>query len=339
MKKIIALALALIMALSMASVAFAATTVNPIAPAYGDKVGLVTLEQDEANGAKREWKISYDFTSSKVDGVKTDYKGAALIEKIEIGKDGVLSITMKENLTSTTEKEFKGLITLTSKTEYTLDANNKKVYETKEYEVSGTVANNVEYIEGEKKADDAPVITGLLEKNTVLFAEDGAGYVKFDDGFALEGTVKVAEDEKAQVYVETKAETEKSDEDLVDAIDAYLGEDYDAIVEWYNFCGTGFKNKVAFTYDAYAEDPHYFYAWDGEKFVDLEAKYNDDEDVEAYEFTADAKGVIIVTDVEIVAAAEEDTKNPDTGANDVVGVAAALAVVSLVAAGAVSLKK
>ena len=43
-------------------------------------------------------------------------------------------------------------------------------------------------------------------------------------------------------------------------------------------------------------------------------------------------------DVEIVAGAEE-TKNPDTGANDVVGVAAALAVVSLVAAGAVSLKK
>ena len=34
-----------------------------------------------------------------------------------------------------------------------------------------------------------------------------------------------------------------------------------------------------------------------------------------------------------------DTNNPDTGANDVVGVAVALAVVSLVAAGAVSLKK
>ena len=53
---------------------------------------------------------------------------------------------------------------------------------------------------------------------------------------------------------------------------------------------------------------------------------------------SDAKGIILVSDVEIVAA-EEDTKNPDTGANDVVGVAAALAVVSLVAAGAVSLKK
>ena len=55
-------------------------------------------------------------------------------------------------------------------------------------------------------------------------------------------------------------------------------------------------------------------------------------------FILSAKGVIIVTDVEI-AAAGADTKNPDTGANDVVGVAAALAVVSLVAAGAVSLKK
>ena len=107
----------------------------------------------------------------------------------------------------------------------------------------------------------------------------------------------------------------------------------------YNFVGTGFGADVAFQYDAYAEDPHYFYAWDGEKFVDLEAKYDDDEDVNNYVFTADAKGVIIVTDKEIVAAAEEDTKNPDTGANDVVGVAAALAVVSLVAAGAVSLKK
>ena len=46
----------------------------------------------------------------------------------------------------------------------------------------------------------------------------------------------------------------------------------------------------------------------------------------------------VISDVELVAAAE-DSKNPDTGANDVVGVAAALAVVSLVAGAAVSLKK
>jgi len=43
--------------------------------------------------------------------------------------------------------------------------------------------------------------------------------------------------------------------------------------------------------------------------------------------------------VEIVLADEEATKNPDTGANDVVGIAAALAVTSLVAAAAISIKK
>ena len=36
---------------------------------------------------------------------------------------------------------------------------------------------------------------------------------------------------------------------------------------------------------------------------------------------------------------EPDVENPDTGANDVVGIAAALGVVALVSAAAVSLKK
>jgi hypothetical protein len=193
--------------------------------------------------------------------------------------------------------------------------------------------NAVVYIDGSKKAADAVALTEEeMAKNVVMFAEDGAGYVTFTDGLSLTGLVKVEDGERAQIY------TDVIDETTIDAIEAYLGEDYEAIIEYYNFAGTGFKNDVAFTYEAYAEDPHFFYAWDGEKFVDLNGKYNHDENVDAYEFTAAAKGIIIVTDVEIVAAAA-DTKNPDTGANDVVGVAAALAVVSLVAAGAVSLKK
>ena len=331
MKKIIALALALIMALSMASVAFALDTIAPGEKFTWDTTTLGTVatangttwNYTENNAAKREWKVSYDFTSSV-----TDYKGASMVDSVVINKDNTVSITIKEALTSTTAKEINGLITLTNKedSDVTIPLN-----------FNYSVANEVKYVEGVKKAADAADdadISALMEKNNVLYAEDGAGYVYFADG-VLEGTVKVEKNEKAQVYVVGKADT---DEDTVDAIEAYLGEDYDAIVEWYTFEGTGFKNDVAFAYDAYAEDPHFFYAWDGEKFVDLEAKFNDDEEVEKYEFTADAKGVIIVTDVEIVAA-EEETKNPDTGANDVVGVAAALAVVSLVAAGAVSLKK
>ena len=116
-----------------------------------------------------------------------------------------------------------------------------------------------------------------------------------------------------------------------------LGEDFDGIVEYYIFDAKG-MGVADFQYDAWEDDPHFFYAWDGEKLTAIDAKYDADEDVDNYVFSAAVEGAIVVTDTEVVLAAEE-TKNPDTGANDVVGVAAALAVVSLVAAGAVSLKK
>ena len=311
MKKIIALALALIMALSMGVVALADADIAP-----GEKIVLTNVDK------KSDYKVSYDFTTAS-----KEYKGVSLIDSIDWEKQEDrtynLVLTLKEALTSTTEKAFKGEVVLTLKADKSEEV----------FEVEGVVGNAVAYIDGAKKAADAVALTEEeMAKNVVMFAEDGAGYVTFSDGLSLTGLVKVEDGEKAQVY------TDAIDEDTMDAIEAYLGEDYEAIVEYYNFAGTGFKADVDFTYDAYAEDPHFFYAWDGEKFVDLEGKYNDDEEVEAYEFTAAAKGIIIVTDTEIVAGAA-DTKNPDTGANDVVGVAAALAVVSLVAAGAVSLKK
>ena len=318
MKKIIALALALIMALSMASVAFAATTVRP-----GEKESVMFIGGD-AYQAKREWKIvSTDFTSANK-GV-AGYKGVSMVDDVVIDKDGNVYVVLKESLTSTDAKAVVGEVVVATK-----DGSQKHTLP-----VDFSVENIVKYVAGEKKAANAiPLTDAEMAKNTVMVVDE-AGYVKFTAGASLAGTVKLAKDEKAQVYLDA------IDDDTKDAIDEYLGEDYEdeAIVEYINFAGTGFKNDVDFQYDAYAEDPHFFYAWDGEKFVDLEAKFNDDEEVEKYEFTAPAQGIIIVTDVEIVAAAEEDTKNPDTGANDVVGVAAALAVVSLVAAGAVSLKK
>lgn len=309
MKKIIALALALIMALSMGVVALADATIAP-----GEQIVLTNVEK------KGDYKFSYDFTSAE-DG----YKGISLVESVSWVKleDRTydLVLTIKESLTGITEKDIAGKVVLVE----------KATKDETVFEVAETVGNTVVYIDGSKKAADAVELTDEMAKNTVMYAEDGAGFVTFTDGVSLTGLVKVADGEKAQVYMDG------IDEDTMDAIEAYLGEDYDAIVEYYNFAGSGFGADVAWTYEAYAEDPHYFYAWDGEKFVDLEGKFNDDEDVNAYEFTAAAKGIIVVTDVEIAAAA--DTKNPDTGANDVVGVAAALAVVSLVAAGAVSLKK
>ena len=92
----------------------------------------------------------------------------------------------------------------------------------------------------------------------------------------------------------------------------------------------------------------YVYEYSGGKLRIVDAKLNADED--AYEWTAKKLSTYVVSDTKLaadgyVSAAEDgedekaDTENPNTGANDIVGVAAGLAVVSLVAAGAVALKK
>ena len=62
----------------------------------------------------------------------------------------------------------------------------------------------------------------------------------------------------------------------------------------------------------------------------------------AAEASAKLDGVVILSDKALTTAATAgsgSTTNPGTGANDVVGVAAALAVVALVSGAAISLKK
>jgi len=317
MKKIIALALALIMALSMGVVAFAA----PACP--GDEITV------ELGTQLKSGKITTDFTSAYIDGVATGYKGASYIESVKFNKtkDSVI-VTLKENYNLYEDaKVVKGAITVTGKHINGTDTVNV----TKE--VTWEVNNNAEYVTGAKKASQAVDIGSQLwaAANTVVVMDEDGGYVSFTDD-VLTGVVKMEKDEKAFVGLDF------IDADTQEALEEVLGEDYDAIVETYMMTGKGFKNEVAYSYKAYEEDPHYFYGFDGEKLFALDAKYDADEDVDAYVFNHTGAGVIVITDKEIVLA-EEETKNPDTGANDVVGVAAALAVVSLVAAGAVSLKK
>jgi len=345
MKKIIALALALIMALSMASVAFAAATLK------ADYEDLITFaDADAANkiyyydaAAKDmhpgetyefymvDWLTAGQFTKdalknykiTKVDFTTGDLQGASLIDSVKITKEkDAIRLALKESYTMAEEadKVVKGEVTYTIKG----DDNTYVI------RVNLTVNNEVEPISGSKKVADVAANSIWDAANTVFVMDEDGGYVSFTEG-ELTGTFKMAADSKA--YLEFVALTE----DEQDALDAYLGEDYEGIVEQFNFA-TKAAEDVAFRYDAWEEDPHYFYAWDGEKLTAIDAKYDADEDVDDYVFTADAVNTILVVDEEIVLA-EEETKNPDTGANDVVGVAAALAVVSLVAAGAVSLKK
>ena len=96
---------------------------------------------------------------------------------------------------------------------------------------------------------------------------------------------------------------------------------------------------VTLTFDG-AKDSYkmYMVKADG-SVVDLNAKFDDNKVLTA---TATLTGPVIVTDKALTAtgtAAGTTTTNPGTGANDVVGVAAALAVVALVSGAAISLKK
>ena len=96
---------------------------------------------------------------------------------------------------------------------------------------------------------------------------------------------------------------------------------------------------VTLTFDG-AKDGYKMYMVNADgSVVDLNAKFDANKVLTA---TAVLTGPVIVTDKALTAtgtAAGSTTTNPGTGANDVVGVAAALAVVALVSGAAISLKK
>lgn len=129
-----------------------------------------------------------------------------------------------------------------------------------------------------------------------------------------------------------------ADETAIEALEEKFPE---ADLECYNFGGAPvFNNAAVFTQQADYADQYYIYSYKNGKLAEVEAEWNNIEGV--YEWETKAPTSYVISDVELVAAAEEESfedKNPDTGANDVVGIAAALTVTSLVAAAAVSLRK
>jgi len=306
-----------------------------LAKEYGVRVVDVVLTESELRTGldRKTVKVdSYDFTTGT-----RGFNGASYIDEVKINKNGELVLTFKESFTLALEdpKAINGEIILLDKS--TTPATKVPV------SVTTGLNNTVNEIYGDRKAAEAEDVNGKWGKNTVMVMDDEGGYVKFSNEL-LNGVVKMNADEKTYLNLvygsHAASAATPNTEDTIDAIEALLGEAYveEAITEYYTFETRAFKNEVAFSYAAYQDDPHYFYLYKDGKLTAIDVKYNEDEEVEAWQWNAIAEGTIIVTDVEIVLADVED-KNPDTGANDLVGAAAVLAVVSLLAAGAVSLKK
>ena len=294
-------------------------------------------QADEAEFSTTNYSVSADWDT-----------GSALVSSVKIDNDcNHLVIKLNENYTITDEKDLEGTITIKTKKDL-YDDSGSEVEKGTEVEVSfeATVANNLDDgVDGADNRDDATEID--VEDNTV-YQMNSSGWVEFcGDGNRLSSVkVRLPEDKKVFAYF---------NEDPVDEIeDKYY--DLDADLNYVNFVANptlGTNATVAIQADY--SDQYYLYEYKGGKLSEVDADWNEDDGT--YEFTTSQLTTYVLSDKALAADADEDeeevtdevvdeevtdtssTDNPDTGANDVVGVAVALAAVSLVAAGAVSLKK
>ena len=240
---------------------------------------------------------------------------------------GAFVLKLNENYTISELKRLEGTVTFTSK----IDKN-----ATLKAKIKLEVSNHKVIVDGYKKAADAEDDPIAASNNTLYkCSEDNPGYVAFNgDGYLLSCTLKMLKNEQAFMY---------NDESMIDDVEEKYG-DTDARIDCYSFGGSPkFTNDAAFTLQADYADQYKVYTWDGKALHPQKFTWNSADGV--YEWTTKAPTNYVIADKELLAGAEtadtakDAAKNPDTGANDLVGVAAALAVVSLVAGAAVSLKK
>lgn len=164
----------------------------------------------------------------------------------------------------------------------------------------------------------------------VKFAKDGDdsyGEASYDDGdISIFG--RVYADDK----IFTKFSTSVGDDQKA-ALKLYP----EADLRFVNFTTNGLSANN--TVLLFAEEDEFVYEIKDGKVVSTSLKWDDEDGAWKGKTRSTVNYVISDVKLDVSSAVAADPANPETGANDVVGVAAALAVVSLVAAGAVSMKK
>ena len=362
MKKVIALALAMAMALSMTAMAdvldmdIIADDPTSCGDAPGEDGLLPGNEYHYSiNGTMRnlynedEEKVvdGDESVDTKYYSISADWDvGSALVQSVKIDNEcNHIVVTLKENYTIEDAKDLEGTITLKLKKDYYILTDGNYVLMEKGTKVNlafdEVVCNNVEDIDGGDNRDDA---TAIEVADNTIYNVTTSGWFDFGgDGERLSSVlVRLPEDKQVFAYWNEDA--------IEDIEDKYY--DLDADIEYINFVAKpnlGRNAEIAIQGDY--SDQYYLYEYVNGDLEPIDADWNEDDGL--FEFTASKLTSYVISDKELVAEADEPaddtadepatddttTQNPDTGANDVVGVAVALAAVSLVAAGAVSLKK
>lgn len=318
MKKVLALVLAVMM---LTSLAFATV----IEPGAKIKLGKDAAEWDVAP----EKKVNSDnYSISKIDWEE----GKKYIDSVSFDDDdNVLVIKVKQNYTLVADDDasFYGTVKIREK--------GKSVYHVA---AIGTEADpyDVYYAEDEIEiTDDRDTLFDYAEATlyTVTDPEDKAyGTFEYDFGSDEQYGVSVRVYEDEELFLEI---SEDADKDILKA-NADADADYIDFVEW--VAAPTFTSNVTLEFYGAEEDDYIYEIKDGKLVTPSRLKWDDD--AEVWTLTTRTLGAYVVSDVKLanaVAEADADVSNPDTGANDVVGIAGALAVVAMISAAAVSLKK
>ncbi|WP_283124973.1 hypothetical protein [Angelakisella massiliensis] len=346
MKKVLALVLAVAM---MATLAFA---VEYKEPGSSLKLGATSFEDDKGNAVPVS---DVDFNEDNfVISTKKITKGASYVDSIAFNDDDQLVIKFKQDYTLTTSKVNVTISELAVKAKKTIKDDDTTILK-KNDEYSYAAGK----IEIELGWDKSTVAVTDADAEINLTAGD-ALYVEFDkDEDATAGSNKGSNitvssgDPASYMTTEIDFEGEAYAEGRVyDGDEVFYGFNMDADTDilkaypdaemrFFEIEGNGFPTTLSF--ELYAAEDEYVYAVKDGKLTNSGLKW--DEDV--YAWTGKVRSAVqyVISDIELDTTAvdtgdgDTTTENPATGANDVVGVATALAVVSLVAAGAVSLKK
>ena len=375
MKKVLALVLAVMM---LATVAFAVTDPGTDTVTYGKRerpgatieinaAGIIKKAQDEkdAGGDGPVYKFvdsSYNSTDTEEpikDLNSTNYSitsikyndGKNLVDAVKFDDaNDKVKVVLKQDYTNTKAKTLNMSFKLKGK---------KVGKSVKPADIEVVITRQVGYtlndtaITVDSGSDDAALVSNFYTKDiignkNVLFEVGGNGYGTLEftaDDLDTEIEVRVYDGDKLYLYNDVDAKT--------DVLKKFA--DNDADITFLNFPGEPTFNATA-TVRFYKEEGTYIYAWKDGKLSAVTAataaagsagqiagnvKWDEDEGCYILK-TRTLAPTYVFSDKPLAVDTATDTTtpdNPDTGANDVVGIATALAAVALVSAAAVSLKK
>ena len=343
MKKVLALVLAVMM---LATVAFAADVYNPgedtITASGGTRVPGAKIKIGQVG--IRDWLdsnpgIVEGLASSDVKAVNsTNYsvtslkygEGKALVESVKFSDaDDQLVIKLKQDYTMTTPKTLKMTFTLKGK-KVGKNERFKDIPVELEYTVGYKLNESDLQLAGNDKVDKPSTF-----RDDTLYKVTKADGVKDEYGTLEFTSADPDTDIEVRVYKNDKLYLASDVDADSDILKKYA--DNDADITFLNFPGEPTFNATATVY-FYKDEDSFVYALKDGKLTTVNAKWSDDDG--AFVLKTRTLGSYVFSDKKLsVAATTPGSENPDTGANDVVGIAAALAAVALVSAAAVSLKK